>query len=35
MASRFVAQGQPIEPVQLLLGHGELFASALNIINRG
>lgn len=35
MASRLLAQGHDLETIQLMLGHAELFASAINIINRG
>lgn len=35
MASRLLANGVELSTVQLMLGHAELFASAVSIINRG
>lgn len=35
MASRLLNQGHDLETLRLMLGHAELFASAVNIINMG
>lgn len=35
MASRLLEQGHDLETLQLMLGHAELFASGVSIINRG